>query len=70
MPKTSMRFSNLRYQMSVQGYTQKSLASKIGIHPSSLKRKLTGETEFSLDESTKISELLQKSIDYLFVKAE
>jgi transcriptional regulator with XRE-family HTH domain len=56
--------------MSIQGYTQKNLASKIGIHPSSLKRKITGETEFSLDEIAKISELLQKTIDYLFVKAE
>lgn len=52
-------YSKLLGRIREKGYTQKSLAEAIGIHPATLNLKLANKTEFSQGEMVAIGELLE-----------
>lgn len=64
--KSTFRYPVLRKEMQLKGYTNESLAQRIGIVESSLRNKMNGTTRFYLDEAKLISRLLDKEIALLF----
>ena len=57
MATTDVR--RLRAVMALHGDTGKSLARKLGLHPSTLSKTLNGRREFRVGEALKICELYQ-----------
>ena len=60
------KINNLKTEMVKQGFNMKSLAEAIGIHDSSLYRKIRGEVEFQLWELKKIQKALNLSRDQMW----
>lgn len=70
MAKTPrLNTSRLRGKMAEKGITQIELAKELGIVPSSLSRKMTGKTDFSLTEALTIVRVLGGGSvdDYFFI---
>ena len=63
-----MYYPNLEAELKRQGITRKKLASMLGIHIQTVSSKLTGKSQITLDEATRISESLgtNNDIKYLF----
>lgn len=62
-------FNNLNAEISRKGMTQKELASKISINPTTLSKKLNGVQDFTLTEAKMIKKILSVdiSLDELFL---
>ena len=58
--------NKLKGKITENGYTMKTLSSKIGICETSLRRKINDKSDFTLSESLKVKEILHlSSQDYL-----
>lgn len=58
---------NLIILMKENGYTNKDIASKIGISEKQMGLKIKGETDFKSSEMFKISEIFHKPIEDIFL---
>lgn len=63
-----IKFNNLNAELSRRGMTQKELASKININPTTLSKKMNGLQDFTLTEAKMIKKILLVDIpiDELF----
>lgn len=66
--QNSMLYPNLRIKMSHHGYSINDLAKKLKIHPTTCRRKITGQSSWTLEELNTISDLLNAEIKELFKK--
>ena len=64
--ENSVKFPNLRAEMSKRGETQKTLAELLGLTIATISRKLTGKIEWSLGEVELICEHYGKNYYELF----
>lgn len=67
-----MKFTNLLVEMTRSQLTQKDLASKLGVRPETLSKKILGKTEFTLGEIRKIRDFInpELKLEYLFAIEE
>lgn len=63
-----MKFPNIHWALSHQRMTQYQLAATIGWGESKLSRALSGRAEFTPEECTKIAEILEFPMDWLFAE--
>lgn len=62
------KYLELAGEMARCGETQRTLAKLLGITPNAIWRRLTGRTEWTINEIDKICEHYQKSYEDLFKK--
>lgn len=65
-----LKYPELLGEMAKNGDTQRSLATILGITYSSVSRRMTGRSKFTIDEIDKICKHYNKSYDELFKKKE
>ena len=61
-------FTNLESEMAKQGLNITTLSNLIGMTTNQLSNRLRGVIEFRLNELIKVSEVMDKEINYLFSK--
>lgn len=66
--KTKIKYPNIAAEMGRCRYTQKELATRLGISNTCLHYRLYGIVEWKLDEMIKLSNIFGKDINYLISK--
>lgn len=66
--KTKIIYPNIAAEMGRCRFTQKELATRLGISNISLHYRLYGKVEWKLDEMIKLSNIFGKDINYLISK--